>query len=309
MKFPQFAFLFLLFLALVSCADDDNIIDIITGEEPVDITGLTYVEDEDESLDDIYNNVKADLEAAAPIGIALEVNHSTSASGAGLSLRDTRVILFGNPALGTPLMQQNMLAGLDLPQKLVFYTASDDDVIVAYNSTEYLASRYNLTDDGGLTMIGNALKGFVEDNTGEEVVDSGDLEVDENEGIVINTSTDSVEVVYTRLRNAIEANPNLTIALELSHSDNAASVNLDLADSRLIVFGNPAVGTPFMQAEQTAGIDLPVKMLVFDDNGTTTIAWNDPAYLADRHDIPDDLAAIATMRMALDNLTSTALGN
>lgn len=292
-----------------SCEDDDDIIDIFTGEEPVDATGLTYVEDEDESITTIYDNVKADLEAAGPISVVAEVNHGQSATNAGLELRPTQVILFGNPALGTPLMQQNIMAGLDLPQKIVFYQASDDDVIVAYNSTEYLASRYNLTDNGELTTIGNALKGFVEENTGEEVADSGDLDVDENEGIVMFMSDDSVEDVYARLRTAIDGNENLTIVAELNHSENAASVNLELADSRLIVFGNPAVGTPFMQADQTAGIDLPVKMLVFDNGTNTSIIWNDPAYLADRHDLPEDLPAIATMRGALENLTNVALGN
>lgn len=309
MKLAQLFFLFLLLLSFAACEDDDDIIDVITGEEPVDVTGLTYVEDEDETITTIYNNVLSDLEAAGPVSVVAQVNHAQAASGAGLNLRPTRVILFGNPALGTPLMQQNMMAGLDLPQKLLFYTASDDDVIVAYNSTEYLASRYNLTDNGELTMIGEALEMFVEGNTGEEVRNSSDLNVDENEGIVMNTSDDSVEDVYTRLRNAVDGNENLTIVAELNHSENAASVNLELADSRLIVFGNPAVGTPFMQADQTAGIDLPVKVLVFDNGTNTSIIWNDPAYLADRHDIPSDLEQIAMMRMALDNLTNVALGN
>ena len=307
MKLTYFSFLFLCILAISSCDDDDGVIDLVTGEEPVDLTGLTYVEDEEQDISTIYNAVLSDLNAADPITVVAELDHRNNAASVNLELRPTRVVMFGNPNLGTPLMQQNMLAGLDLPQKIVFYQASDDDVIVAFNSTEYLASRYNLVDNGELTMIGEALEGFLESNTGEEVANSTDLRVSENRGIVMNTSEDSVEDVYDRLKDAIEDNENLTIVAELDHSANAARVGLELAASKLIVFGNPAVGTPFMQEEQAAGIDLPVKILVFDNNGTTTIAWNDPEWLADRHDIPDDLEQIATMRMALDNLTAAAL--
>ncbi|TXF89538.1 DUF302 domain-containing protein [Neolewinella aurantiaca] len=309
MHFSKLLLLSFLALSVFACNDDDDVIDFVTGEEPVDATGLTYVEDEDESLSDIYNNVKADIEAAGPVSIIAEVDHASNASGAGLTLRPTRVIMFGNPALGTPLMQQNMLAGLDLPQKIAFYQAGDDDVIVAYNSTEYLASRYDLTDNGELTNIGNALQSFVEENTGEQVSNSIDVTVSENTGIVMTTSTDSVEVVYNRLQAAIASNANLTIVAELDHSDNAASVGLSLPASKLIIFGNPAVGTPFMQEDQTASIDLPVKILVYDNGNGTTLAYNDPEWIADRHDIGDDLEAISTMRTALEGLVDSATNN
>lgn len=309
MQLSKLLFLALLSFSFFACEDDDDVIDFITGEEPKDVTGFTYAEDEDESLADIYANVRADVEAAGPISIVAEIDHTANATNAGLTLRPTRVLMFGNPSLGTPLMQQNMLAGLDLPQKILFYQAEDDDVIVAYNSTEYLASRYNLTDNGELTNIGNALMDFVENNTGENVANSTVVRVDENKGIVLTTSADSVDAVYARLRAAIVANANLSIAAELDHSANAASVGMELPASKLIVFGNPAVGTPFMLEDQSVGIDLPVKILVYDNGNGTTIAYNDAEWIADRHDIDDDLEEIATMNTALSNLVSAAMGN
>lgn len=309
MKFFKLLFLVCLLLSFAACDDEDTLVDVITGNEPVDVTGITYAEAEDQSLATIYTDVRTALADAEPITIVAEVDHSRSAANAGFALRPTRVILFGNPALGTPLMQQNMMAGLDLPQKIVFYQAEDDDVIVAYNSTEYLASRHGLTDDGELTMIGNALSGFVEDNTGENVANSADVRVDRDAGIVTATSDDDVATVYGRLRAAVSANTDLTIVAELDHAANAASVDMELPPSRLIVFGNPRVGTPFMLDEQAAGLDLPVKMLVFDNGNGTTIAYNDPAYLADRFDIDDDLPAIATMRTALQNFADAAMDN
>ena len=309
MKPIHLFFLLLLVLSFAACSDDDDATDPIISEMPVTATGLIYLKDETNTLNDIYAGVRSDLEAAGPIGIVAEVNHGSAAGVAGLSLRPTRVILFGNPNLGTPLMQQNMLAGLDLPQKIVFYQTEDSGVTVAYNSTDYLARRHNLTDNGELTTIGNALSNFVTSNARGTLLSSTGANVEANQGIVTGTSTDDVETVYGRLRAAISSNANLTIVAELDHSANAARVNLTLPESKLIVFGNPAVGSPFMQNEQSAGIDLPVKMLVFDNGNGTTVAYNAPAWLAERHGIDENLPQIELMRTALENLSAAATDN
>ncbi len=308
MKFTYLTLLFLFVLSFSAC-DDDEVIDTITGEEPVDVTGLTYVEDEENSLTDIYDDILGDLNAAGPITVAAEVNHQANASSVGLTLRPTRVIMFGNPTLGTPLMQQNMAAGLDLPQKILLYQASDDDVIVAYNSTRYLASRHDLTDNGELTMIGNALQMFVENNTGEEVSNSAVVEVEAGEGIITNITNSPVDSVYNRIKQAIQ-DRNLGIALELDHAANAASVGLSLDPSRLIIFGNPMVGTPLMQEDQSIGIDLPQNILVYqNENGSTSIIYNDPTYIADRHDIDEDLEQNTTIASVLAEIVAEGLGN
>ena len=279
------------------------------NEDSIAATGFIYAATDSTSITGAYNGVRAKLEAAGPIGIIAEVNHGMAAANAGLDLRPTRVIMFGNPKLGTPLMQQNILAGLDLPQKIVFYQQEDNGVIVGYNSTEYLASRHHLTDNGELTTVGNALKGFVESNVNARVGDATNLTVDENEGIVLNTTKNSVDTIYDRLRAAISGNANLTIVAELDHSANAGRVGLTLPASKLIIFGNPAVGSPFMQGQQSVGIDLPVKMLVYDNGGGTTVAYNAPEWLAARHGIDGNLPQISMMRKALENLTNVALGN
>ncbi len=81
-------------------------------------------------------------------------------------------------------------------------------------------------------------------------------------------------------------NEALQLVEQLDHSANARNVDLELNLTRLLIFGNPNAGTPLMQSAQTIGIDLPQKMLVFQDaKGLVTIAYNDTAYLAERHGI------------------------
>lgn len=67
------------------------------------------------SVTDTYSSNVITLEGNTEIGIVAQIDHSANAGNARLSLPDTRLVLFGNPKLGTPLMQENQLTGLDLP--------------------------------------------------------------------------------------------------------------------------------------------------------------------------------------------------
>jgi len=85
---------------------------------------------------------------------------------------------------------------------------------------------------------------------------------------------------------------------------------MDLNPTRLIIFGNPNLGTPLMQNSQTTALDLPQKMLVWqDDADVVHVSYNDPAYLVKRHGITDNENILSTITMALDNLSNVAIMN
>ncbi|MCU1491662.1 MAG: hypothetical protein JWM85_3067 [Acidimicrobiaceae bacterium] len=75
------------------------------------------------------------------------IDQSGEAAKVGLEMPDTVLVLFGNPRAGTPVMLAAPLSGLDLPLKLLVWTDSSGAAFVSYNSTDYLASRYHLTDE------------------------------------------------------------------------------------------------------------------------------------------------------------------
>lgn len=127
-----------------------------------------------------------------------------------------------------------------------------------------------------------------------------------DDGLVIKTSSNSVDSTYQKLHRLISDNPNLSIVAELDHQKNAASVDLELPPTRIILFGNPKLGTPLMQQSQTAGIDLPQKMLVYEEDGIVKIAYNDPTYLLKRHELTNLDKVLSTMSNALDNLSEMA---
>ena len=127
-------------------------------------------------------------------------------------------------------------------------------------------------------------------------------------GIITKTSNVSFEQTYQQLRDVIDNNPNLKIIAELNHQANAASVDLNLAPTRIIMFGNPRLGTPLMQNAQTIGLDLPQKILVYQEaSGVVKVAYNDPLYLKDRHGVSQNEAILEKISGALNKLTSVAI--
>lgn len=93
---------------------------------------------------------------------------------------------------------------------------------------------------------------------------------------------------------------------EIDHAKNAADVGMALHQSTVIVFGNPKAGTPLMQQARTVGIDLPLKILVWeDDQGATQVSYNAPAWIAARHGIAADHPAPKAMTAMLEAVTAT----
>ena len=80
----------------------------------------------------------------------------------------------------------------------------------------------------------------------------------------------------------------LAIFARIDHAAGAAKIGKTLRPTEVLIFGNPQGGTPFMECAQTVGIDLPLKALVWQDAaGQVWLGYNDPAYIAQRHAVPD----------------------
>jgi uncharacterized protein (DUF302 family) len=124
------------------------------------------------------------------------------------------------------------------------------------------------------------------------------------DGIVTKTSPGSVDGVVARL-TALIAAKGLTLFTIVDHSGEAKRHGLDLRDTKLVIFGSPVGGTPAMQAEPLTALDLPLKVLVWDDAGQTKVSYTDPDILAARHHLTEELAApLAGIRSLTDALTA-----
>lgn len=99
----------------------------------------------------------------------------------------------------------------------------------------------------------------------------------------------------------------MTLFVRIDHAEGARKVGMELRPTVVLIFGNPKGGTPLMVCEQRVGIDLPLKMLVWEDEGKTAwVAYTDPWYLKDRHGIVDCDEVLTKMKGFLEKLASDA---
>jgi len=121
-------------------------------------------------------------------------------------------------------------------------------------------------------------------------------------GVVTKLSPLSVADTTTRMTDILAAK-GVKLFTVIDQSAEARQVGLQLRDTTLVIFGNPAAGTPVMAASPMSGLDLPLKVLVWDDGGQTKVSYYAPAELAARHglgpDLEKNLAAIDALTDAL----------
>ena len=119
-------------------------------------TGL-IVKQSDFGVAETLDRLQA-LAAERGINVAARVDHAAAATSVDLELPPTQVLIFGNPRLGTPLMQSNPAIGIDLPLKVLAWQTADGTVNVAYNDPTFLRDRHAITDrDAGFEAMANAL--------------------------------------------------------------------------------------------------------------------------------------------------------
>jgi len=111
-----------------------------------------------------------------------------------------------------------------------------------------------------------------------------------NAGIVSRTTTASVGATVEKLESLLQAKGVKLFAV-VDHSGEAEASGLELRETKLLIFGNPAAGTPVMQAAPLAALDLPLKILVWDDAGATTVSYVAPSELAFRYELSEELAS------------------
>jgi uncharacterized protein (DUF302 family) len=126
------------------------------------------------------------------------------------------------------------------------------------------------------------------------------------EGLTTIPSNFAPNETMERLESQIKAH-GMSVFVRINHAALAAEAGLPLRPTEVIVFGNPRGGTPLMQANQTIGIDLPLKALVWQDAaGKTWLSYNEPDWLAKRHEVSGAERPLAAMSVALADIAAKA---
>jgi uncharacterized protein (DUF302 family) len=114
------------------------------------------------------------------------------------------------------------------------------------------------------------------------------IPADSTNGIVSIPSRHSVDETVEKLQSLLQAK-GVTLFALVDHSGEATRVGMKMPPTKLLIFGNPRAGTPLMLASPSIAIDLPLKVLVWQDaEGKVWLSWNSPEYLAKRHGLPEN---------------------
>jgi uncharacterized protein (DUF302 family) len=124
-------------------------------------------------------------------------------------------------------------------------------------------------------------------------------------GMVNVQSSHDVKTTADRLVAALEGK-GMTVFARIDHAAGAAKTGAELQPTELVIFGNPKVGTPLMKCDRSVAIDLPQKALIREQDGKVLLSYNNPDYLAKRHDLSGCAAVLDKIRMALGNFAKAA---
>ncbi len=125
--------------------------------------------------------------------------------------------------------------------------------------------------------------------------------------VIVAASRADYEETVRRLLDAL-AQHELTVFAQIDHAAAARRVGLDLADEQVVVFGNPKAGTGLMQSDPTVGLELPLRILVWDGGEGIEVGYDDPLGLADRYAVGDQRSALEAMSTLLTELVQETTG-
>jgi uncharacterized protein (DUF302 family)/uncharacterized membrane protein YidH (DUF202 family) len=143
-----------------------------------------------------------------------------------------------------------------------------------------------------LALVGLAMAIYlitVRGSTSPHSENSQEVSMATSSGIIDKPSSHSVDQTVEKLKTILQSKGVALFAL-IDHSGEAEKVGMKMPPTKLLIFGSPKAGTPLMQAAPSIAIDLPLKILVWEDaQGKVWLSYNSPTYLQERHNVPPNL--------------------
>ena len=262
----------------------------------------------DRGVDKVLGQLEKGIESHDKLDLATTLDHAKNAESTDASLDPTTLVVFNDPHHETPVINKSRLAAIDFPLKILVWQ-DGGETHVAFNAPAYIEVRHAVEQAGlFLGPIEDNLVELVEKATGETVEDvhkAEQIRLDPFEGVIRKESKNSVSDTFDKLKSLIEDHDKLSVISTVDFTANAKSIDRELRLSKMILFGNPEAGTPLMQKSPTIGIDLPQKFLVYEGKrGTISVAYNNPFYLAERHELEGADEQLKAIKSVLDDVAA-----
>jgi uncharacterized protein (DUF302 family) len=140
-----------------------------------------------------------------------------------------------------------------------------------------------------LPLMSLVLPGCVRTSSATETLEGGEAMTNKHEGIVDKPSNHSVDQTVDRLKGILQSK-GITLFVLIDHSGEAEKAGMKMRPTKLLIFGSPKAGTPLMLNAPSIAIDLPLKILIWEDSqGKVWLSYNSSDFLKDRHGLSQDL--------------------
>lgn len=255
-------------------------------------TGSSTIIGDAASVDEAVTGITGALEEQG-FEIVAVINHAAAAASVGLELLPTQVVMFRNPIADAFAIRRGQTIGIDLPLKILVWENEAGDIRLLNNSASFLAERHNIRIRDGLLSLFERVQGQFEES-----------------GLVTVRSSQSVADTSQALQDAL-ADAGFRIPLVIDYkTDSDFFRRGGLRPTRLVVAGNPNVGTQLMQNSREVALNLPQKFLIWEDRrGRVNITYNDPAVIAALGGVQGLDTLIGNIAGALANIVNSAASN
>lgn len=255
-------------LLVTGCGDPEP----VSAERYAEPDGLFAILDQNVATSDTLEKI-------------VDIDHSRLGAEAGSVMPPAKVLIFSSPEFEAELLAINPLVAIDLPLRVLAYeSVTDGSSRIAFNSFEYLQSRYGLGDLIELEAVFDDSMAAVLRGVGQENLTPFSNDVMQPDGINTLDSPYDFETTVQRLTAAIDAQDDTVWFGTVDFQARAQEQGIEIGPSRLLLFGGPAPGAKAMAEAPTLGLDaFCQKLLVWqDEQGAVKVSFNDLLALAER---------------------------
>ncbi|WP_254435590.1 DUF302 domain-containing protein [Ruegeria arenilitoris] len=233
-----------------------------------------------EAVDENISLIEVAIEEAGLASIA-SIDHARLAAAEGVEMPPSRVQIFSDPEVNTPILKENLRAGLDLPFRVLSY-AQDGTAEVIHTGSDFLEVRHGLRDKSALDTFSKRLGEVTREVDGDAAPTDG---LSRDYGIIELTSALSVAEAVENLTKIVVAQDDTVWFGEIDFTAEAATQDAELPEAVLLLFGGPGPGGVAMAEFPAIGLDaFCQKLLVYaGDDGGSVVIFNDIAAFAELH--------------------------
>ncbi len=233
-----------------------------------------------EAVDENFTSLEAAIEEAGLASIA-SIDHARLAAAEGVEMPPSRVQIFSDPEINTPILKENIRAGLDLPFRILSYE-QDGAAAVVHTGSDFLEIRHGLSDEPALNTFSQRLEKVTGVADSKAAPTNG---LNREYGLIELTSKLSVAEAAENLTKIVMAQDDTVWFGEIDFTAEAATQGTELPDAVLLLFGGPGPGGIAMADYPAIGLDaFCQKLLVYaNEDGGSVVIFNDIAAFAELH--------------------------